>query len=163
MTATCWMASKYCANTILSFVINNSVGKAGVFNFPYCPYLWIMNTTWSGGGVWIGSPTAFPVSIQRLFRVFTLGHCWLTTFAFPGPGFLLIGSLHALVLSCVKLFATPFTVAHQAPLSMGFPKQEYWSRLPFPSPEDLDSGVELTSSALQTGSLPLSHQRLLSL
>ena len=37
----------------------------------------------------------------------------------------------------VQLFATPWTVAYQAPLSMGFPKQEYWSGLPFPSPGDL--------------------------
>ena len=40
-------------------------------------------------------------------------------------------------LSRVWLFLTPWTVAHQAPLSMGFPRQEYWSRLPFPSPGDL--------------------------
>ena len=39
-------------------------------------------------------------------------------------------------LSRVRLFATPWTVAHQAPLSMGFSRQEYWSGLPFPSPED---------------------------
>ena len=43
-------------------------------------------------------------------------------------------------------FATPWTVAHQAPLSMGLSKQEYWSGLPFPSPEDLpDPGIEPTS------------------
>ena len=36
--------------------------------------------------------------------------------------------------SCVRLFATPWTVAHQAPLSMGFSRQEHWSGLPFPSP-----------------------------
>ena len=40
-------------------------------------------------------------------------------------------------LICVRLFATPWTVAHQAPLSMEFSRQEYWSRLPFPSPGDL--------------------------
>ena len=40
-------------------------------------------------------------------------------------------------LSRVRLFATPSTVAHQAPLSMGFSRQEYWSGLPFPSPGDL--------------------------
>ena len=40
-------------------------------------------------------------------------------------------------LSRVRLFATPWTVAHQAPLSMGFSRQEYWSGLPFPSPGDL--------------------------
>ena len=39
------------------------------------------------------------------------------------------------VLSCLT-FATPWTVVHQAPLSMGFPRQEYWSGLPFPSPGD---------------------------
>ena len=37
-------------------------------------------------------------------------------------------------LSRVRLFATPWTVAYQAPLSMGFSRQEYWSELPFPSP-----------------------------
>ena len=38
------------------------------------------------------------------------------------------------LLSHVRLLATPWTVAHQVPLSMGFSRQEYWSRLPFPSP-----------------------------
>ena len=56
---------------------------------------------------------------------------------------------------------TPRTVAHQAPLSMGFSMQECWSRLPFPSPRDLpDPGMESGSSAppaLQVDSLPLSH------
>ena len=40
-------------------------------------------------------------------------------------------------LSRVRLFVTPWTVAYQAPQSMGFSRQEYWSRLPFPSPGDL--------------------------
>ena len=61
-------------------------------------------------------------------------------------------------VSCVWLFATPWTVAHQAPLSMVFSRHEYWSGLPFPSPGDLpDSGVKSrspASSALQAGSLP---------
>ena len=49
-------------------------------------------------------------------------------------------------LSRVKLFATPWTIAHQVPLSMGFPRQEYWSGLPFPSPGNLpDSGIEPSS------------------
>ena len=38
-------------------------------------------------------------------------------------------------LSCVRLFATPWTVAYQSPLSMAFFRQEYWSGLPFPSPQ----------------------------
>ena len=56
--------------------------------------------------------------------------------------------LCAQLLSCVRLFATPWTVALQAPLSMGFPRQEYWSGLPFPSPGDLsDPGIKSKSLA----------------
>jgi len=45
--------------------------------------------------------------------------------------------------SHVQLFATPWTVAHQVPLSMGFPRQESWNALPFPPPGDLpDPGIE---------------------
>ena len=52
-------------------------------------------------------------------------------------------------LSRVPLFVTPWAVAHQAPLSMGFPRQEYWSGLPFPSPGDLpDPGIEQASPVL---------------
>ena len=58
-------------------------------------------------------------------------------------------------LSCVQLFATPWTVAYQALPSMGFSRQEYWSGLPFPSPEDLpDLGIEPRSPALQADALP---------
>ena len=57
-------------------------------------------------------------------------------------------------LSHVQLFATLWTVAYQAPLSMGFPRQEYWSGLSFPSPEDLpDPGIEPRSPALRADSL----------
>jgi len=56
-------------------------------------------------------------------------------------------------------FATPWTAAHQAPLSMGFPRQEYWSGLPFPSPRDLpDPGSNPSLMHWQADSLPLSHQ-----
>ena len=56
--------------------------------------------------------------------------------------------------SRVQLFVTPWTVAHQAPLSMGFSRQEYWSGLPFPSPGDLpDPGIEPRSPALQVVAL----------
>ena len=59
------------------------------------------------------------------------------------------------VLSCIQLFVTPWTVVHQAPLSMGFSRHEYWSGLPFPSPGDLpDPGIESRFPALQTDSLP---------
>ena len=53
-------------------------------------------------------------------------------------------------LSRVRLFVTPWTVAYQAPLSMGFSRQEYWNRLLFPSPGDLPNpGIEPGSLALQ--------------
>ena len=57
------------------------------------------------------------------------------------------------IISRVRYSATPWTVAHQAPLSMGFSRQEYWSRLPCPPP-----GTEpesLVSPALQVNSLPI--------
>ena len=57
-------------------------------------------------------------------------------------------------LSHVRLFATPWTIAHQAPPSMGFSRQEYWSGLPFPSPEDLPNpGIEPRSPELQADAL----------
>ena len=59
------------------------------------------------------------------------------------------------LLSRVRLFATPRTVACQAPLSMGFFRREYWSGLPFPSLEDLPHpGIEPGSPALKADSLP---------
>ena len=57
-------------------------------------------------------------------------------------------------LSRVRHFATPWTVAHQAPPSMGFSRQEYWSGLPFPSPGDLPNpGIKLKSPALWADAL----------
>ena len=59
------------------------------------------------------------------------------------------------LLSGVRLFATPWTIAYQAPPSMGFSKQEYWSGLPFPSPGDLpDPGIESRPPALLADALP---------
>ena len=58
------------------------------------------------------------------------------------------------LLSCVQIFATPWTVAYQASPSMGFSQQEYWSGLPFPSPGDLPNPrVEPRSPALQADAL----------
>ena len=58
-------------------------------------------------------------------------------------------SLEEKSLSRIRLFATLWTVAHQAPPSMGFSKQEYWSGLPFLSPRDLpDPGIEPMSPTL---------------
>ena len=58
------------------------------------------------------------------------------------------------LLSRVRLFATLWTVAYQAPPSMGFSRQEYWNGLPFPSPGDLpDPGIEPGSPALEADAL----------
>ena len=63
-----------------------------------------------------------------------------------------VQSLEVKLLSHVQLFVTPWTVAHQAPLSLGFSRQEYWSGMPFPSPGYLPNpGIEpesLSSPAL---------------
>ena len=62
-----------------------------------------------------------------------------------------------LLLNCEVVsdsFVTPWTVAHEAPLSMEFPRQEYWSRLPFSSPRDLPvPGIKHASPALVGGFL----------
>ena len=72
--------------------------------------------------------------------------------------------LCACVLSHVQLFVTPWTVAHQSPLSMGFFRQEYWNGLPCPPPGDLpDPGIEPispASPAVQADSLLLSQTHL---
>ena len=81
----------------------------------------------------------FPYSslqdIEYSSLCYTAGHCWFTYFI-----------LHAQFLSLAWLFATPWTVACQASLSMGFPRQEYWRRFPFPPSGDLPCpGIEPTS------------------
>ena len=64
-----------------------------------------------------------------------------------------VGGCGSVAKSCLTL-VTPWTVAHQAPLSLGLSRQEYWSRLPFPSPGDLpDPEIEPGSPALQADSL----------
>ena len=63
-------------------------------------------------------------------------------------------SIGDLVIKSCLTPATPWTVAHHASLSMGFPRQEYWNGLPFPSPGDLPNpGIEPGSFALQAYSL----------
>ena len=59
------------------------------------------------------------------------------------------------LLNCVRLFATPWTIAYQAHPSMGFFRQEYWSGFSFPSPGDLpDEGIKPGSPTLQADALP---------
>ena len=63
--------------------------------------------------------------------------------------------LYCSLLTCVLLVLNPWTGARQAPLSMGFPRQEYWSGLPFPSPGNLPNpGIKPGSPALQADPLP---------
>ena len=71
-------------------------------------------------------------------------------------------SMHAYLQSPVQLFATTWTLAHQASLSMGFFRQENWSRLPCPPSGDLrNPGIKPASPALQEDSLLLSHRESL--
>ena len=83
---------------------------------------------------------------------------------FLGKNIILSGQVGTVVyvlshLSDVQVSETPWTVAHQAPLSIGFPRQEYWSGLPCPLPGDLpDPGIEPVTLSLlnwQAGPLPL--------
>ena len=63
------------------------------------------------------------------------------------------------LLNRVRLFVTPWTVAYEAPPSMGLFRKEYWSGMPFPTPGDLpEPGIEPASPALQADSLHLSYQ-----
>ena len=64
-------------------------------------------------------------------------------------------------LSCVQLFVTPWTIAHQAPLSTGFPRQEYWSGLPLPTPANLPKpGIQPVSLVFCNSSFKISLQFL---
>jgi len=77
--------------------------------------------------------------------------CCYDTHSRPGYGISRLGGKERKwkLLSRVQLFANPWTIAYQAPLSMGFSRQEYWSELPFPSPGDLpDPGIKPRSPAL---------------
>ena len=60
--------------------------------------------------------------------------CILLTFTVTTPSWAKCMKMKVKSLSHVQLFATPWTIAYQAPQSMGFSRQEYWSGLPFPSP-----------------------------
>ena len=87
--------------------------------------------------------------IQSLFCLITLMalfafDIWLLRFKSTKIQLLFKGKVKS--LSCVRLFATSWTAAHQAPPSVGFFRQEYWNGLPFPSPRDRSNpGIKLTS------------------
>ena len=71
----------------------------------------------------------------------------------PGKPALLLWKWKCYLFSCIPLFVTPWTVAHQAPLSMEFSRQDYWSGEPVPSPGDRsDPGNEPESPSVQADS-----------
>ena len=125
--------------------------------------LWL---SWSGVHLQFGRPGFNPwvgkISWRRerlptpVFWLFQYSLYRINTWSFPLLVFkIMVGSLHGCVLSCfsrVRLFATLWTVAHEAPLTMGFSRQEYWSGLPCCPPGDLPNpGIKpmsLASSAL---------------
>ena len=90
-----------------------------------------------------------PVTPSCLFYKVRCSRCTVGGRLFPlslCPG---VTCLCACVLSCIWFFATPWTVIHQDPLSQGFLRQKYWSRLPFLPPGDLlDPGIKPASPAL---------------
>ena len=80
---------------------------------------------------------------------------WLCVIGFPQCFHFITLKYIVQSLSHVQLFATTWTVDYQAPLSIGFSRQEFWSGSPLPSPEDLpDPGIEPGSPTLQTDALP---------
>ena len=96
--------------------------------------------------------------LPKIFQFYCVPVSIVVTESAQGP-VTVQGTLHiflSLVPGC--LFVTPWIVAHQAPQSMGFPRQEYWSGLPFPPPGDLpDPEIESASpvsAVWQTDSLP---------
>ena len=83
-------------------------------------------------------------------------HCWTYTLRKPKlkETHVHCSVIYSSLLSRVQLFATPWTAVHQAPLSMRFSRQGYWSGLPFPSPGDLPNpGIKPGFPALQADSL----------
>ena len=107
---------------------------------------------WFTGAMWRGLWAHQPSPKGEAHTTHRRSEDWKKAPLFLGSAFLL-----QLVksLSHVQLSATPWTVARQALLSMGFSRREYWSGLPFPSPGDLpDPGVKPRSPTLQADSLP---------
>ena len=100
-----------------------------------------------------------------LLRLWYFSFSFLKLFIYSFSSFLnnLPRGLLTLFFSCCIMsdsLVTPWTVAHQAPLSMGLSRQEYWSEFPFPTPGIVPSqGLNLCLPHWQAGSLALSHRR----
>ena len=94
-------------------------------------------------------------SSQYLAQVPGTCSCSVHTYWIGLNYYSLLGWSEVKLLSRVRLFATPWTVAYEAPLSIEFSRQEYWSGLPYPPPRDLpDPGIKPRSPALQADALP---------
>ena len=96
-------------------------------------------------------------TFTKIFFFFNLGNLALMEFTSLVTHMvkhlpIMLGKVNVKSLSRIRLFATPWTVAHEAPLSMGFSRQEHWSGLPFLPPGDLpDPGIEPVCPALTGG------------
>ena len=170
----------YRRHCLLSLVVSAIWGKGGALALDFLAlYLWPLQSGdhSQASQPWAGSSSrAVHTCIENANcrNRMEMSRCqdwkWLysdTTRGFNGkksPPLCFSGShtLYACVLSHfsrVWLFVTPWTVTHQAPLSMGFSRQEYWNGLPCPLPRDLpDPGIKPWSPASQADSLQLSHQ-----
>ena len=112
----------------------------------------------------LNSETVIPSALFFFFTVILTIWCLLwchasfRTICFSSVKYAIMQACTLSQFSDVWLFVTPWTVAHQLPLSMGFSRQEYWSGLPYSPPGDLPNpGIEPMSPALQADSLLLRH------
>ena len=154
--------SRWCHPTISSSVVPFSC----FLSFP-ASRTFPMSQFFASGGQSIGasaSASVLPVNVQGWFPLGWTG--WLSlclvvssvhydiqysssqcVFSVLEPSLIYI-PVSVCLLSCVWLFAAPWTIAHQVPLLMEFSRQEYWNRLPFPTPGDLpEPGIEPVSPA----------------
>ena len=134
---------------IMVLLAMRSLGLCGPLSFYFTSVIFVtLRLATIADSLWLVSPaslwdcstsSSFPLLLIQLVRACMLSH-----------------------FSHVRLFVTPWTVACQAPLSMGFSRQEYCSKLPYPPWRDLpNSGIKPAvpvAPALQVDSLPLSHQ-----
>ena len=119
--------------------------------------------------MWSGRPGTWTNSQILSSRCYPSSHVHMYVYIQPiyihfqkcskSPQTIYTACVCAQLLSCVRLLEIQWTVAHQALLSMGFSRQEYWNELPVSPPGDLsDPGIKPMSPALQVDSLLLSHQ-----
>ena len=146
--------------TILTKVMGDTKRSwdVGLFVFFFCVWLYVWSTYYLSWITFIYRLLFFSYfkKIVIYFMVALALHCCMWAFS----GYDEHGAVHAKSLSHVQLFATLWTVAFQAPLSMGFSRQKHWSGLPCPPPGDLpNSGVKpasLISPVLAGGSFTTS-------